>query len=149
MAWITRVNTAFHVQPEDGHYQAPKHVVVTYVENTLYSTNKYSCVRRVHTVYISYSLYWDLCFSFTQPCFMFGKSSVIGNITCRLTLVCVVSHYWMRHCILLAIHTHLIIFLVTKTWSEWVNEKHKPQYKEFPYIYLHILLFLSTGQRNV
>ena len=25
-----------------------------YVENTLYSTNKYSCVRRVHTLYISY-----------------------------------------------------------------------------------------------
>jgi len=32
------------VQPEDGHYQAPKHVVVPYVENTLYATNKYSCV---------------------------------------------------------------------------------------------------------
>ena len=43
----------FHVQPEDGHYQAPKHVVVPYVENTLYSINKYSCVRRVHTLYIS------------------------------------------------------------------------------------------------
>ena len=27
-----------------------------YVENTLYSTNKYSCVRRVHTLYISYFL---------------------------------------------------------------------------------------------
>jgi len=38
-----------------GHYQAPKHVVVPYVENTLYSTNKYSCVRRVHTLYISNS----------------------------------------------------------------------------------------------
>jgi len=43
-----------HVQPEAGHYQAPKHVVVPYVENNLYSTNKYSCVRRVHTLYISY-----------------------------------------------------------------------------------------------
>ena len=43
-----------HVQPEDGHYQAPKHVVVLYVENTLYSTNKYSCVRPVHTLYIGY-----------------------------------------------------------------------------------------------
>jgi len=42
------------VQPEDGHYQAPKHVVVPYVENTSYSTNKYSCVRPVHTLYISY-----------------------------------------------------------------------------------------------
>jgi len=36
------------------YYQAPKHVVVPYVENTLYSTNKYSCVRPVHTLYISY-----------------------------------------------------------------------------------------------
>jgi len=44
----------FHVQPEDGHYQASKHVVVSYVENTLFSTNNYSCVRRVHTHYISY-----------------------------------------------------------------------------------------------
>ena len=42
------------VQPEDGHYQAPKHVVVPYVENTLYSTNKYSCVRPVHKLDISY-----------------------------------------------------------------------------------------------
>jgi len=31
----------------------PKHVVVPYVENTLYSTNKYRCVRPVHTLYIS------------------------------------------------------------------------------------------------
>jgi len=44
----------FHVQPEDGHYQEPKHVAVPYVENTLYSTNKYSCFRPVHTLYISY-----------------------------------------------------------------------------------------------
>jgi len=29
-------------------------VVIPYVENTLYSTNKYSCVRPVHTLYISY-----------------------------------------------------------------------------------------------
>ena len=42
------------MQPEDGHYQAPKHVVLPYVENTLYSTNKYSYVRPVHTLYISY-----------------------------------------------------------------------------------------------
>jgi len=27
---------------------------VPYVENTLYSTNKYSCVGRVHKLYISY-----------------------------------------------------------------------------------------------
>ena len=44
----------FHVQPEAGHYQVPKYVVVPYVENTLYSTDKYSCVRQVHTLYISY-----------------------------------------------------------------------------------------------
>ena len=44
----------YHVQPENSHYQALKHVVVPYVENTLYSTNNYSCVRRVHTLYISY-----------------------------------------------------------------------------------------------
>ena len=42
------------MQPEDGHYQEPKHVVVPYVENTVYYTNKYSCVRPVHTLYISY-----------------------------------------------------------------------------------------------
>ena len=34
-----------------GHYQAPKHVAVPYVENTLYLTNKYSCVRPVHTLH--------------------------------------------------------------------------------------------------
>jgi len=44
----------FHVQLEDDHYQTPKHVVVRYVENTLYSTNKYSWVRPVHTLYTSY-----------------------------------------------------------------------------------------------
>ena len=38
---------------EEGHYQAPEHVVVPYVENTLYSIKNYSCVRRVHTLYIS------------------------------------------------------------------------------------------------
>ena len=32
----------------------PKHVVVPYVENTLHSTNKYSCVRWVHTLHVSY-----------------------------------------------------------------------------------------------
>jgi hypothetical protein len=30
------------------------HVVVLHVENTSYSTNKYGCVRPVHTLYISY-----------------------------------------------------------------------------------------------
>jgi len=52
----------FHVQPEDGHYQAPKHVVVPYVEDTLYSTNKYSYVRRVHT-HTHYISYPQLCSS--------------------------------------------------------------------------------------
>ena len=46
----------FHVQPEDGHYQVPKPVVVLYVENTVYSTNKYSCIRPVHTFYIRYEI---------------------------------------------------------------------------------------------
>ena len=49
----------FHVQPEEGHYQVPKHVVVPDVENALYCTNKYSCVRRVHTVYISCEIMWN------------------------------------------------------------------------------------------
>ena len=47
----------FHVQPEDDHYQASKHVVVPDMENTLYSTNKYSCVRPVHTLYIMLDQY--------------------------------------------------------------------------------------------
>ena len=38
----------------DGHYQVLKHVVVPYVENTLYSTNKYNYVRPGHTLYINY-----------------------------------------------------------------------------------------------
>ena len=40
------------IPTKNGHYQAPKHVFVLYVENTLYSTNKYSCIRRLHTLYI-------------------------------------------------------------------------------------------------
>jgi len=39
---------------KDGHFQAPKHVVASYVENTLYSNNKCSSVRPVHNLYISY-----------------------------------------------------------------------------------------------
>jgi len=31
-----------------------ENVAVPYVENTLYSTNKYRCIRRVLTLYISY-----------------------------------------------------------------------------------------------
>ena len=42
---------------ESGHYQTPKHVAVPYVENTLHSTNKYSCVRPVHT-HTHYSSYF-------------------------------------------------------------------------------------------
>jgi len=42
-----------------ANYQAPKHVVVPYVENTLYSTNKYSCVRPVHTLYMSYFIEYN------------------------------------------------------------------------------------------
>ena len=51
----------FHVQTEFVYTQAPKYVVVTYVENTLYSTNKYGCVRPGHTLYISYFIEhnWD------------------------------------------------------------------------------------------
>jgi len=44
----------FHVQPEDGHCQAPKQLVVPYVVNTIYtSIIKESCVRQVHTLHIS------------------------------------------------------------------------------------------------
>ena len=54
------ISISYTVQPVDGHYQAPKHVVIPYVENTLYSINKYSCVRRVHTLYISYLIEYNL-----------------------------------------------------------------------------------------
>ena len=62
----------FYVQPEDGHYQAPKHVVVPYVENILYCTNKYSCVRRVHTLYIRYFFVIS----------MVGRRGSVGTVTC-------------------------------------------------------------------
>ena len=32
---VTSMIGIIHVQPEGGHYQAPKHVVVPYVENTV------------------------------------------------------------------------------------------------------------------
>jgi len=39
----------FLVQPEVGHCQAPKHVVVPYAVYYLHTTtNKRSCVRQVH-----------------------------------------------------------------------------------------------------
>jgi len=44
----------FNVQTEDSHFQATINVVVLYIENILYSTNKYSCVGPVHALYISY-----------------------------------------------------------------------------------------------
>jgi len=47
-------SSGLHEQPENDHYQVLKHVVVPYVGNTLYSTNKYSCVRQVHTLNIGY-----------------------------------------------------------------------------------------------
>ena len=47
------LNKYFNVQPEDGHYQAPKLVVILYIENNLHSTNRYSYARRVYTLYIS------------------------------------------------------------------------------------------------
>ena len=63
--FLTDTRSRAHFTPSLSHvnspcmfcitaYQAPKHVAVPYVENTLYSTNKYSCVRPVHTLYISY-----------------------------------------------------------------------------------------------
>jgi len=55
----------------------PKHVVVPYVQNTLYSTNKYGCVRRVSTFYISYwvvMFYVDDLSNLAKPGTSFGKS---------------------------------------------------------------------------
>jgi len=54
----------------------PKHVVVPYVENTLYSTNKYRCVRPVHTLYIRYFIEH---YGNDEPhgCVIFQWSSVI------------------------------------------------------------------------
>ena len=45
------------MQTEDGHYQAPKHVAVPYVENTLYSINTVVLDEYTHT-YISYISYF-------------------------------------------------------------------------------------------
>jgi hypothetical protein len=36
----------FHIQPEDGHYQEPKHVVVLCVISNLYISPSDSCVRQ-------------------------------------------------------------------------------------------------------
>ena len=44
----------FTIPPETPCIYHIQNVVVPYVENTLYSTNKYSCVRPVHTLYINY-----------------------------------------------------------------------------------------------
>jgi len=59
----------FRVQPEDGHYQAPKHVVISYVENTLYSTNKYRVSHEERSIFwevivsviISKNIYMNMC----------------------------------------------------------------------------------------
>jgi hypothetical protein len=37
---------SIHIQPEDGHYQAPKHVVVIYVINIIYTYPPDICVRQ-------------------------------------------------------------------------------------------------------
>jgi len=37
-----------------------------YVENTLYSTTKYSCVRPVHTLYIRYQATWIFFYSYVS-----------------------------------------------------------------------------------
>jgi len=53
-AHIRRVQllTNFFIsQPEDGHCQVSKHVVILYVINSIHiSTIKYSCFRQVHTL---------------------------------------------------------------------------------------------------
>jgi len=59
-----------------GHYQALKNVVVPYVENTLYSTNKYSCGRRVHTLYISYFIEHNGDDELHDPCMGLLKLSL-------------------------------------------------------------------------
>jgi len=82
------------VQPEDGQYQAPKHVVVPYVVNTLYSTNKYSCVRPVHTVYISY-------------------------LTVYIHLS--VTNYSFCYCVALSFSTHATWLLATRTKARLVS----------------------------
>jgi len=39
------IQKVFHVQPEDGHCQAPKHVVVPYVVNTIYTSDLYHQIK--------------------------------------------------------------------------------------------------------
>ena len=54
--FVSRGITVFHVQPEDDHCQAPKHVVVPYVVNTLYiyvSSNKVVLDRYIHCTLVS------------------------------------------------------------------------------------------------
>jgi len=46
----------FHVQPEDGHCQVPKHVVVPYVVNTRYTStpsNKVVLDKYIHSTLVS------------------------------------------------------------------------------------------------
>ena len=42
----------FHIQPEDGLYQAPKHVVVLYVIN-----NIYMCIHQIVVLYVINNIY--------------------------------------------------------------------------------------------
>ena len=44
-----KVNKYFMYNMKMAIIMAPKHVAVPNVQNTLYSTNKYSCVRPAHT----------------------------------------------------------------------------------------------------
>jgi len=73
------------VQPEDGHYQGPKLVVVPYVENNLYSTNKYSFVIRVHTLYISYSAVY-IHLSVTNYSFCYSVALSLSVLTLHACL---------------------------------------------------------------
>jgi len=74
----------FHVQPENGHYQAPKHAAVPYVQNTLYSTTKNSCVRQVYTLYISYVA---TCFGLTEAFFRLPLK-IINPLNTELNHIC-------------------------------------------------------------
>jgi len=73
--------------------------VVPYVENTLYPTNKYSCVTPVHTHYISYFIehngddepYDSLGLFFVSTLPIFAVSTTIIRVTFHNTLSNAVS----------------------------------------------------------
>jgi len=96
------------VQPEDGHYQGPKLVVVPYVENNLYSTNKYSFVIRVHTLYISYSAVYihlsvtnySLCYSVALSFSTYATCLLATRTEARLVSpIVTVTHLKQDKCI--------------------------------------------------